>query len=65
MVEAARHVPPSLLPTTVVGSFPQPEWLVYREALLSGGVPRVPRPTLWRVPEELRDQAHDDATRPG
>ena len=52
-----------VLPTTVVGSFPQPEWLVYRDALLSGGVPRVPRPTLWRVPEEIRDQAHDDATR--
>ena len=52
-----------VLPTTVVGSFPQPEWLVYRDALLSGGVPRVPRPTLWRVPEEIRDQAQDDATR--
>jgi len=52
-----------LLPTTVVGSFPQPEWLVDREALLSGGVPRVPRGTLWRVPDELRGQAHDDAVR--
>jgi 5-methyltetrahydropteroyltriglutamate--homocysteine methyltransferase len=52
-----------LLPTTVVGSFPQPEWLVDREALLSGGVPRVPRGTLWRVPAELRDLAHDDAVR--
>ena len=52
-----------LLPTTVVGSFPQPEWLVDREALLSGGVPRVPRATLWRVPDQLRDLAHDDAVR--
>src|SRR4029453_7151208 len=52
-----------LLPTTVVGSFPQPEWLLAREALLSGGVPRVPRGTLWRVPAELRDLAHDDAVR--
>jgi 5-methyltetrahydropteroyltriglutamate--homocysteine methyltransferase len=52
-----------LLPTTVVGSFPQPAWLVDREALLSGGVPRVPRGTLWRVPSELREQAHDDAVR--
>src|SRR4029450_9397875 len=51
------------LATTVVGSFPQPEWLVDREALLSGGVPRVPRGTLWRVPAELRDLAHDDAVR--
>ena len=52
-----------LLPTTVVGSFPQPEWLVDRAALLAGGVPRVPRPTLWRVTEELRELAHDDAVR--
>src|SRR5215470_10196915 len=52
-----------VLPTTVVGSFPQPEWLIYRDALLTGGVPRVPRPSLWRVPEELREQAQDDATR--
>jgi len=52
-----------LLPTTVVGSFPQPEWLVDRAALLSGGVPRVPKPTLWRVAEDIREQAHDDATR--
>ena len=52
-----------LLPTTVVGSFPQPEWLIDRAALLSGGVPRVPRPSLWRVAEELRELAHDDAAR--
>src|SRR5215471_6659991 len=52
-----------LLPTTVVGSFPQPEWLIDRDALLTGGVPRVPRPSLWRVPDELREQAQDDATR--
>ena len=52
-----------MLPTTVVGSFPQPEWLVHREELLKFGVPRVPRPSLWRVPEELREQAQDDATR--
>ena len=52
-----------LLATTVVGSFPQPEWLVDRAALLSGGVPRVPRPGLWRMPDELRELAHDDAVR--
>jgi len=51
------------LATTVVGSFPQPEWLVDRAALLSGGVPRVPRPTLWRMPDELRELAQDDAVR--
>ena len=52
-----------LLATTVVGSFPQPEWLVDRSALLAGGVPRVPRPALWRVPEEIRELAQDDAAR--
>ena len=53
----------SLMPTTVVGSFPQPEWLVDRAVLLTFGVPRVPNSTLWRVPEELREQAQDDAMR--
>jgi len=52
-----------LLATTVVGSFPQPEWLVDRTALLASGVPRVPRPGLWRLPDELREQAEDDAVR--
>src|SRR5213594_4643081 len=56
-----RTVP--LLPTTVVGSFPQPEWLVHRAALLAAGVPRVPRPGLWRVSEDIREQAQDDAAR--
>ena len=56
-----RTVP--LLPTTVVGSFPQPEWLVDRAALLVAGVPRVPRPGLWRVSEDIREQAQDDAAR--
>src|SRR2546425_3168648 len=52
-----------VLPTTVVGSFPHPEWLVDREALLAGGVPRVPRPHLWRVSEALMADAQDDAVR--
>jgi 5-methyltetrahydropteroyltriglutamate--homocysteine methyltransferase len=52
-----------VLATTVVGSFPQPEWLVDRSALLASGVPRVPRPALWRMPDELREQAQDDAVR--
>ena len=49
-----------LLPTTVVGSYPQPDWLVNRE-MLSKTVPRV-RMNVWRVPEELLEQAQDDAT---
>jgi 5-methyltetrahydropteroyltriglutamate--homocysteine methyltransferase len=49
-----------LLPTTVVGSYPQPDWLVNRE-MLSKTVPRV-RMNIWRVPEEYLEQAQDDAT---
>src|SRR5688572_16345137 len=47
--------------TTVVGSYPQPDWLVDREQL-SEGVPRVRLRTLWRVPEPYLEQAQDDAT---
>jgi 5-methyltetrahydropteroyltriglutamate--homocysteine methyltransferase len=52
-----------LIPTTVVGSYPQPEWLVDRDALLAGGVPRVGMPGLWRVPAPLLPRAQDDAVR--
>jgi 5-methyltetrahydropteroyltriglutamate--homocysteine methyltransferase len=50
-----------LLPTTVVGSYPQPDWLVDR-ALLKTMVPRVRVHELWRVPEPYLAQAQDDAT---
>ncbi len=53
---------PKLLPTTVVGSYPQPEWLLDREQLLSQLVPRVRAQGLWRVPERFLEQAQDDAT---
>jgi 5-methyltetrahydropteroyltriglutamate--homocysteine methyltransferase len=49
------------LPTTVVGSYPQPDWLVDRQ-LLSKGVPRVRLQGMWRVPETWLEQAQDDAT---
>jgi 5-methyltetrahydropteroyltriglutamate--homocysteine methyltransferase len=49
------------LTTTVVGSYPQPDWLVDR-SLLSKGVPRVRMQAMWRVPEPLLEQAQDDAT---
>lgn len=52
---------PKLLPTTVVGSYPQPDWLVDR-ALLAKGVPRVRVRELWRVAEPFLEQAQDDAT---
>jgi 5-methyltetrahydropteroyltriglutamate--homocysteine methyltransferase len=58
--EKGERMPQDLLPTTVVGSYPQPDWLVNRE-MLSKGVPRV-RMNLWRVPEPWLEQAQDDAT---
>ena len=51
-----------LLPTTVVGSYPQPDWLVDR-ALLRTMVPRVRVHELWRVQPPHLAQAQDDATR--
>jgi 5-methyltetrahydropteroyltriglutamate--homocysteine methyltransferase len=50
-----------LLPTTVVGSYPQPDWLVDRSKL-AGKVPRVHARELWRVAEPWLEQAQDDAT---
>jgi 5-methyltetrahydropteroyltriglutamate--homocysteine methyltransferase len=50
-----------MLPTTVVGSYPQPDWLVDR-ALLATGVPRVRMQKMWRIPEPFLEQAQDDAT---
>src|SRR5579871_3430404 len=51
----------SLLPTMVVGSYPQPDWLIDREKL-SHFVPRTRVPELWRIPEQWLEQAQDDAT---
>ena len=50
-----------VLTTTVIGSYPQPDWLVDR-ALLSKGVPRVRLQAMWRIPEPFLEQAQDDAT---
>ncbi len=52
---------PHVLATTVVGSYPQPDWLVDRE-MLAKGVPRVRLRGMWRVPEAFLEQAQDDAT---
>ena len=51
-----------LLCTTVVGSYPQPDWLIDRQTLGRGLVPRVPARELWRIPDEFLEQAQDDAT---
>src|SRR5438128_8481804 len=50
-----------LLPTTLVGSYPQPDWLIDR-AKLSKQVPRVRAQDLWRVDPQRLDAAQDDAT---
>jgi 5-methyltetrahydropteroyltriglutamate--homocysteine methyltransferase len=52
---------PPALPTTVVGSYPQPDWLIDRTRL-SKIVPRIRMADVWRVPEEFLEQAQDDAT---
>ena len=51
-----------LLPTTVVGSYPQPDWLVDREMLGRRLPPRVRAKEIWRVAPEWLEQAQDDAT---
>jgi 5-methyltetrahydropteroyltriglutamate--homocysteine methyltransferase len=51
-----------LLPTTVVGSYPQPDWLVDRQMLGSRLPPRVRALEIWRVAPHLLEQAQDDAT---
>ena len=51
-----------LFPTTLVGSYPQPEWLLDRSKLLSRLPPRVRAKELWKIPPELLAQAQDDAT---
>src|SRR5229473_1486589 len=51
-----------LFPTTLVGSYPQPDWLIDRERLAKNVPPRVRASDLWRVPEPHLAQAQDDAT---
>src|SRR5438270_552650 len=51
-----------LFPTTLVGSYPQPEWLIDRKKLAGRFPPRVRAKELWRVPEAYLAQAQDDAT---
>src|ERR1700754_2907110 len=50
------------LVTTVVGSYPQPDWLVERDNLKSRLPPRIRAREIWRVPEPFLEQAQDDAT---
>ncbi|MGH8723945.1 MAG: hypothetical protein ACREU1_03730 [Burkholderiales bacterium] len=51
-----------LFPTTLVGSYPQPEWLIDRKKLSGRFPPRVRARELWRVEESFLQEAQDDAT---
>ncbi|MFM2068805.1 MAG: hypothetical protein RLZZ584_3714 [Pseudomonadota bacterium] len=51
-----------LFPTTIVGSFPQPDWLIDREKLAGRFPPRVRARELWRIPPQYLEQAQEDAT---
>ena len=52
----------TILPTTLVGSYPQPDWLIDRTKLAGRFPPRVRAKELWRVAPEWLEQAQDDAT---
>ena len=51
-----------LLPTTLVGSYPQPGWLIDRSALGGQAPPRIRAESLWRIPAEWLEKAQNDAT---
>ncbi len=51
-----------MFPTTLVGSYPQPEWLIDRKKLAGRFPPRVRARELWRVPEAFLAEAQEDAT---
>lgn len=51
-----------LFPTTLVGSYPQPDWLIDREKLGARFPPRVRARELWRIPDQFLSEAQDDAT---
>ena len=62
-VEARRALVSGVLLTSVVGSYPQPDWLIDRERLGERLPPRVRARELWRVEESFLEEAQDDATR--
>ena len=50
-----------LIPTTLVGSYPQPAWLVDKNILLGSGPPRVRMREVWRPGADVLQEAQDDA----
>jgi 5-methyltetrahydropteroyltriglutamate--homocysteine methyltransferase len=59
--DATGNAPNMTLETTVVGSYPQPNWLIHRSRL-GAKVPRVRAPEIWKVQAEQLEEAQDDAT---
>src|SRR6202522_838218 len=51
-----------LFQTTLVGSYPQPDWLIDRKKRAGRSPPRVRMREFWRIPEPFLAQAQDDAT---
>ena len=51
-----------LFPTTLVGSYPQPEWLIDRQKLAGRFPPRTRAKEHWRVAPEYLEEAQNDAT---
>src|ERR1700759_57814 len=51
-----------LFPTSLVGSYPQPDWLIDRAKLAGRFPPRVRARELWRIPDAWLAEAQDDAT---
>ncbi|MEN9538469.1 MAG: hypothetical protein RLZZ126_704 [Pseudomonadota bacterium] len=51
-----------LFPTTLVGSYPQPDWLIDRQKLAGRFPPRTRARELWRIPDQYLEEAQNDAT---
>ena len=49
-----------LIPTALVGNYPQPDWLVDKKILPASGPPRVRMSEVWRLPEELLEEAQSE-----
>jgi 5-methyltetrahydropteroyltriglutamate--homocysteine methyltransferase len=62
MASEILPLPLPLFPTTLVGSYPQPEWLIDRKKLAGRFPPRVRARDLWRVEKSFLQEAQDDAT---
>jgi 5-methyltetrahydropteroyltriglutamate--homocysteine methyltransferase len=51
-----------LLPTSLVGSYSQPDWLIDKDRIYENGPPRTRAEYLWRIDSQFLEGAQDDAT---